>query len=154
MQQFRLNCHIYDIFFHEKCVFIIIYELLELICCDLSKNKCPCNIHVSTNITKPEGCTVPLLFMILDASGFYCKYSIIGRFYFVVVLGVIICDICSADLSSLLSGIWNVFSTPSQATQTTASSLVFTHSFLHLECVQLSLTVSVVFFVSNRNQTF
>ena len=37
-----------------------------------------------------------------------------------VVLGVIICDVCGADPSSLLSGIWNVFSMPSQATQTTA----------------------------------
>ena len=40
----------------------------------------------------------------VDTGDFYCKYRIMQRFYFVAVLGVIICCICGADLSALLSG--------------------------------------------------
>ena len=58
-----------------------------------------------------------------------------------VVSDVVICDVCCADLSSLLSVTWNVFSTPGQATKMLAHKLlVFTHFVLYLESVQLSLT--------------
>ena len=49
MQQIRLNCRKYELILDKNdsiwlcVVFIVIYELLEVICCDLSENKRPCN---------------------------------------------------------------------------------------------------------------
>ena len=58
------------------------------------------------------------------------------------VLGVIICCICGADLSALLSGYLESFlhAKPGHA------DVISFHAFLFTpECVQLSVTVSVVF---------